>query len=159
MRMLADAGAVFIGQGVAADGVATFDSLDGIDFRQRIETPVCEELQIGMGTGLALSGFLPVLIYPRIDFLLRAADQLINHLDKMEAMSCGQFKPKVIIRTRVGSRTPMDPGPQHSQNHADAFAYMLTNVGISQISRPDQIMMAYKLALMSTHSSLIVEAL
>lgn len=160
MRMLAaQPGAYFIGQGVAADGVATFDSLDGVPMEQRLELPVVEELQMGMGIGLALQGFLPVLIYPRIDFLLRAADQLVNHLDKLEEMSRGQFKPKVIIRTRVGSRAPLDPGPQHRQNHTEAFRHMLTTVQVWEIEYPSDIMPAYEGALSRARSSLVIEAL
>lgn len=159
MRLLADAGAYFIGQGVAADGVATFDSLDGVPMAQRLELPVVEELQMGMGVGLALQGFLPVLVYPRIDFLLRAADQLVNHLDKLEEMSRGQFVPKVIIRTRVGSRTPLDAGPQHTNDYTEAFTAMLTNMYVMKVERPDQIMTAYRVALASPRSSLVVEAL
>jgi pyruvate/2-oxoglutarate/acetoin dehydrogenase E1 component len=159
MRMLADAGAVFVGQGVAADGVATFDSLDGIPFSQRIETPVVEELQVGMGIGLTLCGFLPVLVYPRFDFLLRAADQLVNHLDKLEEMSRGQFVPKVIIRTRVGNRSPLDPGPQHSQDHTEAFRLMLRTVDVRRISTPAEILPTYEAALAGDRSSLIVEAI
>jgi pyruvate/2-oxoglutarate/acetoin dehydrogenase E1 component len=158
MRALADAGAVFIGQGVAADGVATFDSLEGVPFEQRIETPVVEELQIGMGIGMALCGFLPVLVYPRFDFLLRAADQLVNHLDKMKQMSRGQFAPKVIIRTRVGSATPLDPGPQHRQDHSGAFSFMLTTVDVRRIGCVADILPTYAAAMASDRSSLIVEA-
>jgi pyruvate/2-oxoglutarate/acetoin dehydrogenase E1 component len=159
MRMLADAGGIFIGQGVACDGVATFDSMEGIDFAQRIETPVVEELQMGMGIGLALQGFLPVLVYPRFDFLLRAADALVNHLDKLEEMSRGQFVPKVIIRTRVGKRTPLDPGPQHRQDHYRAFQFLLGTVGVERILDPVQILPTYRAALESPRSTLVVEAL
>lgn len=159
MRMLAEAGGVFIGQGVAYDGVATFDSLEGIDFAQRIETPVVEELQVGMGIGMSLQGFLPILVYPRVDFLLRAMDQLVNHLDKMEVMSRGQFKPKVIIRTRVGSRQPLDPGPQHSQDHTEAFRLLMPHTHVWKITEPDEILPTYRSALDTDRSSLIVEAL
>jgi pyruvate/2-oxoglutarate/acetoin dehydrogenase E1 component len=160
MRLLAaQPGAFFIGQGVAADGVATFDSLEGVPMSQRLETPVIEELQLGMGVGLAVHGnCLPVLIYPRCDFLLRAADQLVNHLDKLEEMSAGQWVPKVIIRTRVGSRTPLDPGPQHRQNHAAAFRLMLTTVCVREITDPANILPTYRRAIESERSSLVIEA-
>jgi pyruvate/2-oxoglutarate/acetoin dehydrogenase E1 component len=160
MRALADAGAVFVGQGVAADGVATFDSLEGVPFEQRIETPVVEELQVGMGIGLALCGFLPVLVYPRMDFLLRAADQLVNHLDKLEEMSRGQFAPRVIIRTRVGSATPLDPGPQHRQNHSAAFRLMLRTVRVIEVTEPLAALHLYRgLAAGVGSSCIVVESL
>lgn len=151
--------AIFLGQGVAADGVATYASFDGIPMDRRIELPVAEELQMGMGIGLALEGWLPVLVYPRFDFLLRAADQLFNHLDLLPEMSCGQFKPKVIIRTRVGSRTPLDAGPQHTKDMTEPFRQMLRSVQVHRITTPEQIMPTYKFVLESTESSLVVEAL
>jgi pyruvate/2-oxoglutarate/acetoin dehydrogenase E1 component len=122
MLMLAEQpNAVFVGQGVRYGGVATYRDLEGVPDKQRIEFPVAEELQLGCCIGLSLQGYLPICIFPRMDFMLRAADQLVNHLDKLAAMSCGQFVPKVIIRTRVGSKTPLDAGPQHTNDHTDAF--------------------------------------
>jgi pyruvate/2-oxoglutarate/acetoin dehydrogenase E1 component len=159
MKMLADAGAIFIGQGVAADGVATFQDFQDVPDSQKIEFPVAEELNVGAATGMSLAGLLPVVSLPRMDFLLRAMDQLVNHLDKLEEMSVGQFKPKVIIRVRVGARTPLDAGPQHTNDYTWAFGQMLTNVTVWRLDRSDEILMMYRAALESARSTLIVEAL
>jgi len=161
MLMLAkQPGCLFLGQGVACDGVATFNDFEGVPMSQRIECPVAEELQLGMGIGLAMQGFLPVLIYPRMDFLLRAMDQLVNHLDKIEAMSCGQWNPKVIIRTKVGSKTPLDAGPQHTQDHTDVLRRMLTSVCVMRVVdlRIDHVLGVYKNALSVPESALVVES-
>lgn len=157
MQTLAEAGAIFIGQNVAVDGSAMFKDFAGIPFVQRIELPVCENLQMGMATGLALQGFLPVCIYPRIDFMLLAMDQLVNHLDKMQIM--GGWNPKVIIRTKVGAKTPLDAGPQHTQSHAAAFKLMLTNVDVVALNNSRKILSTYKAALASKRSTLVVENL
>ncbi len=158
MRLLAaQPKAIFIGQGVAADGIAQFGDFDGIPMEQRLEFPVAEELNLGFGTGLAMVGYLPILQYPRIDFMLRAMDQLVNHLDKMELMTRGQWKPKVIIRTRVGTKKPLNAGPQHTGNYAAAFRSMLTNVDVVSIRQPDQILDTYQFAIRSVRSTLIVE--
>lgn len=159
MLLAAQPRAIFIGQGVAYDGVATYRDLEGIGYHQRIEFPIAEDLNIGVACGLSLQGFLPIVCIPRFDFLLRAADQLINHLDKMPLMSCGQFLPKVIIRTRVGSRTPLDAGPQHSQDHASAFRRMLTSMPVVTILRADQIVPVYQEAIERYGSTLVVEAM
>jgi pyruvate/2-oxoglutarate/acetoin dehydrogenase E1 component len=156
LYLAAQPGAVFVGQSVRYPG-AMFKSLEGVPMEQRIEFPVAEELQMGMATGMAIQGLLPISIYPRMDFLLRAADSLTNHLDKLEAMSDGQFAPKVIIRTRVGSKKPLDAGPQHSQNHVRAFKLMLTNIAVVEITQPDSIMPVYQWAVRQARSSLIVE--
>ena len=51
---------------------------------------------MGISTGLALNGFIPVSCYPRFDFLILALNQLVNHLDKLDKMSSKQLKAKVI---------------------------------------------------------------
>ena len=150
---------LFIGQGVAYDGVATYRDLEGVPAEKRIEFPVCEEMNVSVALGMSLMGILPIVVIPRFDFLLRAADAIVNHLDKLPIMSCGQFKPKVIIRTRVGSRTPLDAGPQHSQDHTESFRQMLRTVTVHRITTPEQIMPTYRFVLESESSALVVEAL
>ncbi len=152
-------GALFLGQSVLYSGTAMYETLSHIPAEQRIEFPVAENLQLGTATGLALQGFLPITVFPRIDFLLLALDQLVNHLDKLEHMSRGQFAPKVIIRTRVGTRKPLDPGPQHRQNHAEALKAMLDHVAVEEIEYAGDIMPAYTAALAYNGSTLVIEAL
>lgn len=160
MLMLAEQpNALFLGQNVEYDGNVMFKHLEGIPYEQRLELPVAEELQMGMSTGLALQGFLPISIYPRIDFLLLAMNQLVNHLDKLNECSQGQWQPKVIIRTKVGSKSPLNAGPQHTQDHTDAFAHMLTNVTVYMIHRPQDIMSTYQTAIKYPESALVIEAL
>ncbi len=152
-------GAVFLGQGTVYDCHAMWASLHGIPLTQRIELPVAEELQMGMGVGLALTGSLPVLIYPRLNFLLRAMDQLVSHLDRLPVLSRGQFRPRVIIRTRVGSTTPLDAGPQHTGDFTDALRLMLKYVQVRKITQAEEIVPTYRQAIEERRSSLIVEAL
>jgi pyruvate/2-oxoglutarate/acetoin dehydrogenase E1 component len=102
---------------------------------------------MGFCTGLALEGYIPVCVYPRIDFMLLAANQLVNHLDKMEG-----FKPKVIIRTAVGSKSPLNPGPQHTQDHTSAFSLMLKNIPVEWFEPG-----VYEKALERPGSTLVVE--
>jgi len=158
LAIAAQPGSLFVGQNVRYDGAATYKALDGIPDEQRCEFPVAEELQLGFCTGLALMGFLPVCIYPRMDFMLRAVDQLVNHLDKLEYMSRGQFCPKVIIRTKVGATKPLNAGPQHTQNHCAAFRLMLTNVDVLEILDAKDISRTYRMAMESKRSSIVVEA-
>ena len=151
--------ALFLGQNVAYDGNVMFKHLDGVPMAQRLELPVCEELQMGMSIGLALQGFLPISVYPRMDFLLLAMNQLVNHLDKLPYMSRGQYSPKVIIRTKVGSKHPLNAGPQHTQDHTEAFRAMLTTVAVERITEAAFILPAYQRALDRSESTLIVENL
>lgn len=154
MRMLAENGAVFVGQSVRYDGAAIYHSLDGVPMSQRIEMPVIEDFQLGYCTGLALAGKLPICIYPRMDFILLAMNQLVNHLDKFPVFG---WHPKVIIRTRVGQKKPLDAGPQHTQNHTHAFRQMLTRVEVLEVCKPSHVTEAYAMALRNKRSTLIVE--
>ena len=148
---------VFIGQTVCYKGSPIFETLEGIPMEKRMELPIMEEVQMGISTGLALEGFIPVSIYPRWDFLILASNQLVNHLDKMRELSNNRFNPKVIIRTMVGSKTPLYPGPQHIQDHTEAFRKILTNIDVVKLERKEDIIPAYEKALNSNRSTLIVE--
>ena len=157
LLLAADPRVLFLGQNVCYDGNVMFKDLEGVPMSQRLELPVAEEMQMGMSIGLALQGYIPVSVYPRMDFLLLAMNQLVNHLDKLEAMSQGQYKPKVIIRTKVGATKPLNAGPQHTQNHIEAFKFMLTSVQVVSLTCLDNAVGAYLRALDSMQSSLIVE--
>jgi pyruvate/2-oxoglutarate/acetoin dehydrogenase E1 component len=122
-----------------------------------MEFPVAENFQIGVSTGMAINGLIPVSVVPRWNFLLCATDQIVNHLDKMESMSSGSCKPKVIIRVAVGSETPVDPQDQHKGNFANAFRLMCKNIDIVELYEPDDILPAYKNAYTSDRSTILVE--
>ena len=155
MQMLADdERTIFLGQSVEYAGAAIYHSLDGVPMSKRKEMPVIENFQLGYCTGLSLTGKLPICIYPRMDFMLLAMDQLVNHLDKLPLFG---WHPKVIIRCRVGQKKPLDAGPQHTQNHTYAFRDMLTTVEVRELHHAVDVLPAYKLALHSNHSTLIVE--
>ena len=147
--------ALFVGQSVRYDGQAQFDTFSGVHMDKRIEMPVAEDFQLGFCTGLSLQGYLPICFYPRMDFLLLAANQLVNHLDKIPLMS--GYRPKVIIRTVVGQIKPLNAGLQHTQDHTEALRLMLKSIRVDQIQHADEVMPAYQRALESDNSTIIVE--
>ncbi len=148
---------IFIGQNMIYGGTSMFYTLEDVPESKKIELPVCEEVQMGMSVGMALEGLIPISVYPRMDFLILAMNQLVNHLDKCEVMSDGQFKPKVIIRTAVGSSQPLMPGPQHCQDHTEAIRKMVKYINIVKLTKPEDIVPAYKEALASDRSTILVE--
>ena len=160
MQLLSrDKRVLFLGQSVRYPGHLMFSNLEdaGVPMDRRIEMPVFEDVQMGISIGLSLEGFIPVTIYPRIDFLIIAANQLVNHLDKIEKMSCGRFKPKVIVRTAVGSAIPFDSGLQHSQDHTEALRLLCPNTKVAKLQTAEMIFDSYKQALESDGSSILVE--
>ena len=112
---------IFLGQSVLYSGNAIFNTLVEVPKKKKIELPVFEDIQMGMSMGMALNGFIPITCYPRFDFLLLAMNQLVNHLDKVRVMSNNEFKPKVIIRTSVGSKKPLNGGVQYTQDYTKIF--------------------------------------
>ena len=149
----------FIGQAVEVPGTAMFNTLKDIEPNKRLEVPVFEDTQMGIATGLALNGFIPVNCYPRFDFLILAMNQLVNHLDKIRYMSFNQFKPRVIIRTSICSKKPLDGCIQHTQDYTKMFKDILTEVNVVLLNKPNEIFSEYKKALYrkDNKSSLIIE--
>ena len=155
MNFLAeDERTIFVGQSVMYDGAAIYDSLFGIPAYKRLEMPVIEDFQMGFCMGMALQGKIPVCMYPRIDFMVLALNQLVYHLDKASMFG---WHPRMIIRTTVGQKQPLDAGPQHTQNHVPALRYMLKNVEITELNDAKGVIFAYTRALRSSRPQLIVE--
>ena len=157
--LAADPRTIFIGQSVAYPGNAIYSSLKDIPAAKKIELPVFEEVQMGLSTGLALEGFVPISIFPRFNFLLLAVNQLVNHLDKIPHISHGGMRPKVIIKTMVGSVRPLDPGVQHKSNFTEAFRKLVDSIIIEDLTDPELIFPAYERALLRDDgkSTILVE--
>ena len=148
---------IFIGQAVEYKGTALTHQVKSFDSYKLLELPVAEEMQAGFALGLALEGYLPISLYPRMNFIILAMNQIINHLDKWEAMSCGMSKPKVIMKAVAGSQYPLDPGHQHKANYTEAFKSMVTNIDVVELLYPEQVFSAYQKALDTNKSTLIIE--
>ncbi len=145
MDMLAkNRNTIFIGQSVKYSGNAIFNTLKNVPKNKKIELPVFEDVQMGIGIGLAFNGYIPISCYPRFDFLVLAFNQMVNHLDKIQKMSEKQFKPKIIIRTSIGSKKPLDGGPQHTQNYTNIFKKILTEIEVIMLDDPKKIYNTYK---------------
>lgn len=146
---------VFLGQAIAYSGTAMTQSFVNVPREKLIELPVAEDMQLGLATGMSLNGDLPICVYPRINFLLLAMNQLILHLDALPEYS--GYKPKVIIRTAVATERPLNPGPQHLGDFSRAIADITTNINVFQLLLPQHISECYKDALESPISSILVE--
>jgi pyruvate/2-oxoglutarate/acetoin dehydrogenase E1 component len=107
-------------------------------------------MQMGITLGMALNGTVPISIYPRWNFLLLAANQLVNHVDKINSMSEGGYKPKIIIRTSIGSQRPLHPQHQHVADFTSGFRDICDFVDIIRLDEPDKIFDSYKYAYLRT---------
>ncbi len=150
---------VFLGQAVAVAGTAMTNTLKDVSRDRLIELPVAEEMQMGMTTGIALTGMIPVSIFPRWNFVLCAINQLVNHLDKVQAMSNGGYKVKAIVRTGIGSERPLHPQYQHVGDFTDAIQAMCKTIEVIRLEEPSEIFPAYQKALLRDdgRSTIVVE--
>jgi pyruvate/2-oxoglutarate/acetoin dehydrogenase E1 component len=158
-RLAQDPRTLFLGQAVAAPGTAMSNTLRDVDPTRLLELPVAEEMQMGMTTGLALAGMVPVSIFPRWNFLLCGMSQLVNHLDKIEAMAGNGFNAKAIVRTGIGSERPLHPQSQHIGDFTDAVRSMCRSIEVIRLDEPEDIFPAYERALLREdgRSTLLVE--
>ena len=150
---------MFLGQAVEYKGTAMTNTLTNVPREKLLEMPVDEEMQMGITNGLSVAGTVPITIYPRWNFLLLTMNQLINHLDRMPAFSHGEYIPKVIIRTGVGSERPLHPQAQHVGDFTDGLRLILNNIEIIRLEEPSDIFPAYYKAYNRTDgkSTIIVE--
>jgi len=150
---------VFMGQAVEVAGTAMTTTLRDVPRDRLLELPVAEEMQMGMATGMALTGLVPVCIFPRWNFLLLAINQLVNHLDKVQVMSNDGYKAKVIIRTGIGSQRPLHPQHQHIGDFTAAMRAMCTTIDVVRLEEPADVFSAYQHALLRDdgRSTIVVE--
>lgn len=137
---------IFLGQAVEYPGTGMTNTLSEIEKSKLLEMPVNEDMQMGISLGLALNGAIPISIYPRWNFLLLAANQIVNHVDKVKIMSNDGYKPKIIIRTAIGSQRPLHPQHQHIGDFTPGFKAMCDTIDIIRLDEPHQIFESYKYA-------------
>ncbi|KKM57903.1 hypothetical protein LCGC14_1550190 [marine sediment metagenome] len=150
-----DSKVMFIGQQVKSEDF--YNTLKDVSVSKRTEMPVAEELQMGLSIGLALEGFLPISIYQRMDFLPRACDQLVNHLDLIPFLSRGKFHPKIIIRSTIGTNKPFDVGLQHNKDLIEGFKALLKTIPIYDVKTEEDVKIAYNIARTQDTSIIIIE--
>ncbi len=101
----------------------TMRDLDKLYGKKRvIDTPVSENAVTGAAIGASLCGSKPIVVHPRMDFMLFAMDPIINQAAKWSYMFGGQAHPQVTIRSIVNRGG--EQGAQHSQILHSLFAHI-----------------------------------
>ena len=151
-------GYLFFGQNMKFGGTSMYHMIKHLPEHQRIELPVFEDIQMGMSIGLALKGTKVCSVFPRMDFLILAINQIVNHADRVRLMSNDQFKlTGLIIRTAVGSSNPLMPGEQHSGDYCEGIQKMCKEINVIRLDSADIIYDAYKTAMKSDVPTILVE--
>jgi pyruvate/2-oxoglutarate/acetoin dehydrogenase E1 component len=138
---------IFIGQQIVFPGNPMSATLVNVSKDKMIEIPVMEDSQMGMTLGLGMAGNFVVSFYPRWDFLICAANQLVSHVDKIKLMSSNQYLPNIIIRVGKGSDKPIDPGHQHKNDYRLQFEQMCPNIEFHNLQNSSDVELAYKYAM------------
>lgn len=76
-------------------------------------TPISEAGFVGVASGMAMRGLRPVVEIMFGDFLMLAADQLVNHAAKFRWMYGDKVDVPLVVRAPMGGRRGY--GPTHSQ--------------------------------------------
>jgi pyruvate/2-oxoglutarate/acetoin dehydrogenase E1 component len=148
---------IFIGQQLLWHGNPMSTTIGNVPKEKIIELPVMEESQMGMSLGLSMAGKFVITFYPRWDFIICATNQLVNHVDKMNLMSKGEWKTNMIIRLGKGSDKPLDPGHQHKGNYINEFKTLCPNINFIDLKDWNDIESAYQQAYEKGGIHVIVE--
>lgn len=87
-----------------------------------IDTPVSENAVTGSAVGAAIAGMRPIVVHPRVDFMVYALDPIINEAANWSYMCGGRSSVPVVfwgIINRGGEQ-----GAQHSQSLHALFAHI-----------------------------------
>jgi acetoin:2,6-dichlorophenolindophenol oxidoreductase subunit beta len=123
--MEADASVFLIGQGVKSPwyvGKTADGLLDRFGEERVIDTPVSENGVTGAAVGAAIAGMRPVVVHPRVDFMLYAFDPIINQAANWFYMNGGKRSVPVVfwgIINRGGEQAA-----QHAQALHGTFAHV-----------------------------------
>ncbi len=114
-----------IGQGLWAKWYVgnSMTDLDKFYGTERImDSPVSELACTGAAVGASLCGYRPIVVHPRMDFMLYAMDAIVNQAAKWSHMVGGQAHPAVTIRGIINRGG--EQGAQHSQALHAWFAHI-----------------------------------
>lgn len=125
-QLLASDERVFvIGQGLWSPWYAgtSLQDLEKEFGRQRvIDSPVSENATTAAAVGAAVAGMRPIVFHPRMDFMLLAADPIVNQAANWSYLFDGRVKAPVVIRASINRGG--EQGAQHSQALHAIFAHV-----------------------------------
>ena len=102
------------------------NSMTGLDkefgLERVIDTPVSEAACTGAAIGASLAGLKPIVVHPRMDFMLYAMDAIVNQAAKWSHMFGGQAHPGLTVRGIINRGG--EQGAQHSQALHSWFAHV-----------------------------------
>lgn len=114
-----------IGQGLWSPWYvgSTMKDLDKKYGKERvIDCPISELATTGATIGAAICGYRPLIVHPRVDFMLLAVDQIVNQAAKWRHMFGGISSCPATFRAIINRGG--EQGAQHSQSLHSWFAHI-----------------------------------
>jgi pyruvate dehydrogenase E1 component beta subunit len=116
--MSLDESVFLIGQGVKSPwyvGNTCNDLLEKFGPERVIDTPVSENGITGSAVGAAIAGMRPVVVHPRMDFMMYAMDPIINEAANWHYMCGGKSSVPIVIWGIINR------GGEQAAQHSQAF--------------------------------------
>ena len=85
------------------------------------DTPISEMAFTGMGVGLAMAGYRPIVEIMFADFIGACFEQILNAMSKIPYMSGGNTRVPMVLKTAAGC---IGSAAQHSQAMWGTFAHL-----------------------------------
>ena len=120
-----DKRAFLIGQGVNSPwyaGQSTVGLVKRFGPERIFDTPVSENGITGTAIGAALAGMRPILFHARMDFMLYAMDQIVNHAANWYYMFGGQLSVPITIWGIINR------GGEQAAQHSQALQAMFMHI-------------------------------
>jgi pyruvate/2-oxoglutarate/acetoin dehydrogenase E1 component len=86
------------------------------------DTPISEDVIVGLGVGAAITGMRPIVEIQFSDFIVNAMDAIVNQAAKLHFMYGGNVEVPMVIRAPGGGGT--GAAAQHSQSLEAWFAHV-----------------------------------
>jgi len=155
-EMEADPKVILLGEDIGRQG-GVFSVTRGLQERFGEDcvrdTPISEMAFTGMGVGLAMAGYRPLVEIMFVDFIGACLEQVMNAMSKNAYMSGGNVKVPMVLKTASGC---IGSAAQHSQCLWGLFAH-LPGMIVACPSSPYDYKGMMAAALQSDHPVVYIE--
>lgn len=120
-----DSSVFLIGQGVKSPwyvGSTCNGLVDKFSEERVIDTPISENGITGAAVGASIAGLKPIVVHPRMDFMLYALDPIINQAANWSYMSGGRSNASVVFWGIVNR------GGEQAAQHSQALYSFFTHI-------------------------------
>ncbi|NBA95024.1 alpha-ketoacid dehydrogenase subunit beta [Pseudomonas sp. R5(2019)] len=142
--MAEDENVVVLGEDVGVNGGvfrATLGLRDSFGFKRVIDSPLAENMLVGLTVGMAAQGLKPVVEIQFMGFIYAAMEQLVSHASRLRNRTRGRLSCPMVLRT------PMGAGIRAPEHHSEATEAMFTHIPGVRVLVPSSPARAYGLLL------------